>query len=347
LILFLSFASMSAFFWGFALPFPIWAYFFIRIERVLGRVPGYPWFNDLFVAAFPCGFCLAMAAMRLQALELISTAIFACVAPFATYVAYVVLKRRAELPRNLCCWYATCVGFIFVGFGFIWNSVFEGLVVLDCTGLFDCTKSDGRPWYPWEAQLGLTVIVPPCCYLAFRHQLRGALTRHFYRRRRLQDGAFIAELAQPSLPCVGDRYDCYDNGTCTWHEGSVVAIHQLDSGVSIDVQLVAGARSRGATFGKRLSMAMGVVGGGVVDKRVQVQLPGSTASAAELRTLALTELCGVSGDKITLELLVSSGGNAETHALAQQCKPGEIDFFLSHSWHDDPVAKFAAIQKVE
>jgi hypothetical protein len=62
--------------------------------------------------------------------------------------------------------------------------------------------------------------------------------------------------------------------------------------------------------------------------------------------MALGMLRCIPGDKITLELLRSSKGSAATMALGQECAPGEIDFFLSHSWHDDPVAKFAAIEKV-
>ena len=62
--------------------------------------------------------------------------------------------------------------------------------------------------------------------------------------------------------------------------------------------------------------------------------------------MALRGLHGVDGDKITLELMQSPSGGPETYALGHKAKPGEIDFFLSHSWHDDPVQKFAAIQNV-
>ena len=34
----------------------------------------------------------------------------------------------------------------------------------------------------------------------------------------------------------------------------------------------------------------------------------------------------------------------ETHKLAVPCKSGEIDWFISHSWHDDPKGKWRVLQ---
>ena len=78
----------------------------------------------------------------------------------------------------------------------------------------------------------------------------------------------------------------------------------------------------------------------------RIPSPGTNLTAGELRQMALSMLRCIPGDKITLELLRSSEGSAATFALGQECVPGEIDFFLSHSWHDDPVAKFKALQEV-
>jgi hypothetical protein len=83
---------------------------------------------------------------------------------------------------------------------------------------------------------------------------------------------------------------------------------------------------------------------------VTVQLRNSNSSTAELRGVALATLRGVSGDNISLELLAEECerglGEAKARAQAVPCAPGEIDFFLSHSWNDDPVAKFEALQRV-
>ena len=44
------------------------------------------------------------------------------------------------------------------------------------------------------------------------------------------------------------------------------------------------------------------------------------------------------------------GGSDDGHSVlgvpvVKACRPGEIDWFVSHSWHDDPAAKHAALQR--
>jgi hypothetical protein len=125
----------------------------------------------------------------------------------------------------------------------------------------------------------------------------------------------------------------------SWHEGRVVTVHESAAGstVGIDVQLTLAPEKGGSRF-KLPPVA-------VVKT---IKLSGSTNSAAELQALAVRALRCISGDKITLALLSDTSPNptAETYALAETCRPGEIDFFLSHSWHDDPAARFAAIRQV-
>lgn len=50
---------------------------------------------------------------------------------------------------------------------------------------------------------------------------------------------------------------------------------------------------------------------------------------------------------VTLELLRTAGGDASTYALSRPLKPGRhIDWFMSHSWHDDAAAKLEAFQRL-
>merc|ERR1711924_436335 len=64
----------------------------------------------------------------------------------------------------------------------------------------------------------------------------------------------------------------------------------------------------------------------------------------DLRKLASRELYSVRGDRVTRELLRDSAGDSTTHALADKSTSGAIDFFVSHSWHDDAEQKFEALQ---
>jgi len=72
---------------------------------------------------------------------------------------------------------------------------------------------------------------------------------------------------------------------------------------------------------------------------------GMTADA--LVTLARSTLCCVYYEQVTLELLSHDNPSPtiETHQLATPCKSGDIDWFISHSWHDDPRAKFQCLQE--
>jgi hypothetical protein len=350
------------------IPLPIWVYFgVVRLERTLNREPGHLWFNDFFVMGFPCASLLPMLLHKWEhhnefgapgttptAKTLLRGELaFTCVESIAIYWFYTFLKRQGRLPRHFCCWYAVCVGLAAWGLGFLWR----GFVFVVADGGRDQDLSaDCEPVGfadAYEVWFGMAMLLPSVCYLAFRERLRGWLTRRFYRQRRLQDGAFVAELAQPALPRLGDRHDVFDSAACEWHDGTVVAVHASNSSLAIDVQLLPPPDQRkarrfslmGRDSGRDSSgkLGSGIKGSGEIHT---IKLPGHASSAEELRATAMAALFGIRGDKITLELMSSSGGDAETHALAERCAPDDIDYFLSHSWHDDPAAKFQAIEQI-
>ena len=74
-----------------------------------------------------------------------------------------------------------------------------------------------------------------------------------------------------------------------------------------------------------------------------MDLPAAGTSAEQLLGIASSNLRCIDGDKITLDLMSSNtGGGIE---LSRAVGPEEkIDFFMSHSWHDDAVAKMNRIR---
>lgn len=52
-------------------------------------------------------------------------------------------------------------------------------------------------------------------------------------------------------------------------------------------------------------------------------------------------------DKLDLTVMSSSkGDNAAVESLSEVCEVGDIDYFLSHSWSDDPNQKVEALQRL-
>jgi len=85
----------------------------------------------------------------------------------------------------------------------------------------------------------------------------------------------------------------------------------------------------------------------------QVPMPGGNASADALLNDALYNMRCIEWENISQTLMAGRicGPDAavcmEWYSQSRPLKPGEtIDFFLSHSWHDDAVAKFRKLQLV-
>jgi hypothetical protein len=282
-------------------------YFFVRLRPVLDRVPSFLSYTQIMVAS-AVGFLLGMAGLFIQwALQpdfdkFPVAAAWALGAYYLLSAAAVIALHRRWAPRmapSPCMWRCVYTFFALLGVG----NTARGVASSTATYIY----------------LGLAQVPAAAAFLLFRDVISGYLEQHFYRGRRLQDGGFIAELAQPSIMRVGARHDWHDPASCSWHEARVTVVHRM----TFDVRLVADNSTK-----------------------KNIPSPGTNMTAGQLRQMALGMLRCVPGDKITLELLRSSEGSAATFALGQECVPGDIDFFLSHSWHDDPVAKFKEIEKV-
>ena len=295
-------------------------YFFARRRQVLDRAPGFPpWTMVIFLASGSWGWALGYAgwacqrvlamnsdtvhdAERLATWGLVAYFLMATAIPVALYVRWSV-----RMDATHCAWRV----------GYTWGVFLGGGVAYDALGL---------PMFPPQYALtGAAFSFPSIVFLLYRDTVSGFLAQRFFRGRRLQDGAFVAELAQPAKPRVGDRHDWHDMATRTWHKAFVTSVKPE----LVEVRLVDGANES-----ERLKI---------------VPTPSRSLTAEGLRQLALRSLRGVAADKITLELLQSSvtaeQDQAATYALGQDCTAGENDFFLSHSWHDDAKAKHDALQK--
>ena len=197
----------------------------------------------------------------------------------------------------------------------------------------------------------------------FRSECTGFITRIFDADQQIQDGAFAAELLDSvSKPKVDMEWWVIRDGVPAteykvhdprrlWKKGKVVRIDAEDS--SMVVQLTpdncagcgAGADSSGT--GADSSADSG-------SETVAVKFGGSNfRTAEELLHEAQQNMRCVTWSAITLALLKN---NTNTHgaqqaqsaySVSQPVAPGtKIDFFISHSWHDDPIAKFAALEQV-
>ena len=71
---------------------------------------------------------------------------------------------------------------------------------------------------------------------------------------------------------------------------------------------------------------------------------GRSLTSHDLLTRAQNGLRCINWEQIDLALLSESMGSSDSYALSRPVRHGEtIDFFLSHSWHDDAQIKFDAL----
>mmetsp|Transcript_20980 Transcript_20980/g.46209 ORF Transcript_20980/g.46209 Transcript_20980/m.46209 type:complete len:286 (+) Transcript_20980:2-859(+) len=77
-------------------------------------------------------------------------------------------------------------------------------------------------------------------------------------------------------------------------------------------------------------------------------MPGLGAPAETLLNTALRDLRCIEWSHVTAELLQLPGpGDGSEYHLSRPVQPDEvIDFFISHSWHDDAAEKYRRLQEV-
>ena len=212
---------------------------------------------------------------------------------------------------------------------------------------------------------GIALVGASFLATVFRSECTGFITRIFDADQQIQDGAFAAELLDSvSKPKVDMEWWVIRDGVPAteykvhdprrlWKKGKVVRIDAEDS--SMVVQLTrdnsagcnAGADAGSSGTGADSSAVSG-------SETVAVKFGGSNfRTAEELLHEAQQNMRCVTWSAITLALLEN---NTNTHgaqqaqsaySVSQPVAPGtKIDFFISHSWHDDPIAKFAALEQV-
>ena len=74
-------------------------------------------------------------------------------------------------------------------------------------------------------------------------------------------------------------------------------------------------------------------------------------SASKLQESGLSRLRGTPLNTVTLQVLseeemTTDDQREALYACSSPCEPGSIDFFITHSWSDDPQLKYKALQRV-
>ena len=74
-------------------------------------------------------------------------------------------------------------------------------------------------------------------------------------------------------------------------------------------------------------------------------LAGQTSLATDILNVARRNLRCIDWNNITVELMTSSTSTIHDRTLPRPVRAGErIDYFMSHSWHDDGRLKFQKLQ---
>jgi hypothetical protein len=174
-----------------------------------------------------------------------------------------------------------------------------------------------------------------------RTALFGALARLFESTHRLQDGVFIASLLAGEPLCVGDEYWVREKpvsmlGETThlweevprWYRGKVSSIEadfftvDLPSYVALPDTL----ERRTTIWGS-------------------VNVP-----ADELFRCACASLYQMSASELSTEVELSSAvlgdiGSLSNSLRRTKCSPGETDWYVLHSWHDDRALRLSTLAR--
>jgi len=179
--------------------------------------------------------------------------------------------------------------------------------------------------------------VPPALILVLgRKTLFHWGMRRFEAGRAVHDGAFIAELLDTKELASGDtwwihlgsnnaEYPPFDHRR-NWAKGCVTKIFP-------DCIIVDTSRS----------MPQGS------DHMHKVSLPARLGDSCRICSIGLANLRCIDWSQISLDLMMGATCNSSAilnhFHLSRPLRPGEkIDFFLSHSWHDDGRVKFETLK---
>jgi hypothetical protein len=196
----------------------------------------------------------------------------------------------------------------------------------------------GRRDLPMAAVAFFPAMVPLTAVLRWRADFFGLFARVFERRQRLQDGAVLAVLLSHEPRRAGDEWWVLlgEGAQARWARGAVASA----DAESITVQLPDGVVLPAGTA-----------------RRVTVAAAGSMLGVEELLRCASMTLFRVRVSEELLRCLMSDAPpigytctspashvvTACMEVLREPCSPGQVDWFLSHSWHDEPALKAEAL----
>jgi len=205
----------------------------------------------------------------------------------------------------------------------------------------------------------LLVVLPMVATWVKRDVVFFAINSLFERRQRLQDGGFVASLlgtAQEALR-VGDTWWVNDpearagSPRPAWLRASVTGIEDGKFVIDLPAQISLPRSVLRRTF---ISALPPMTPEALVRAACQslFRVPMRDIGAVHLRRAAACER--VAEDEISASLGFLAGGGVgggdaargALEALRDPCRPGETDWFLSHSWHDDRTAKQAALAAI-
>ena len=160
--------------------------------------------------------------------------------------------------------------------------------------------------------------------------------QRFERKRALQDGVLIASLLERKPPAVGDMWWVHDDSAYAanppreqvWYEGTVVKTGRNEFVVNI-------------LHPERLPKE-----GCSVPLTTTVDAATTTDPDVLVRQATESLYC-IDFEFVTQDLLVRSPRDSpkdRTPNLARKGVPGEIDWFISHSWNDDPYEKWKVLK---
>mmetsp|Transcript_25986 Transcript_25986/g.57346 ORF Transcript_25986/g.57346 Transcript_25986/m.57346 type:complete len:686 (-) Transcript_25986:208-2265(-) len=250
----------------------------------------------------------------------------------AAVTLYVVLARRGKMGRMLS---PTVRLYIFL---YTWSTS-HGMVnlAIGFTGVHGVGMV-------LQDRLGVILYGTAQCIPVFvvlgvgRERIFGFLARRFDQdsRRAQLDGAFIAELMNFVPIEIGRPWWIYHgreeasfptfDPRRNWDEGVVAEV----LGDMFAVKLVEEAHSENHKDGSIHWLPV----------------PSHAETAPELLQKAQYSLRCIEWSDITPELMLSSRSAPGVNPSRPVAVGEKIDFFMNHSWHDDPEAKFAALRQI-
>ena len=191
------------------------------------------------------------------------------------------------------------------------------------------TTSHSKSTALTETLSNAVTLVICICTLRFKATVFGAVTRLFERRQRMADGAVMAALLTMEPPSVGDTWWLQDNEAVAqgrsqhFYEGVVVQAH--------DDEIIVEALDPSAIPD-------------TIEQRTTLPFARAHVDTSVLMTNAQESLRGVVFDKLNAGMMEREAGMG-LYDLSYACKPGQIDWFISHAWDDDAMGKYTEMQK--